>query len=47
MKQELYDEMSRMCDDWQISAGVECMILELMEDAYHNGWEDGRKEKDE
>jgi hypothetical protein len=34
-----------MCESWQISPGIECMILELMHDAYHNGWEDGMKEK--
>jgi hypothetical protein len=44
MKQELYDQLSYMCESWQISPGIECMILELMHDAYQNGWEDGTKE---
>jgi hypothetical protein len=41
MKQELSDQLRNMCDSWQISPGIECMILELMHDAYQNGWEDG------
>jgi hypothetical protein len=45
MKQELSDQLTYMCESWQISPGIECMILELMHDAYHNGWEDGMKEK--
>jgi hypothetical protein len=46
MKQELSDQLRNMCDSWQISPGIECMILELMHDAYQNGWEDGMEEKD-
>ena len=41
MKQELSDQLRNMCDSWQISPGIECMILELMHDAYHDGWQDG------
>lgn len=44
MKQELSDQLSDMCNSWGISPGIECMILELMHDAYHNGWEDGTRE---
>lgn len=44
MKQELSDQLRDMCDSWSISPGIECMILELMYDAYHNGWEDGTRE---
>jgi len=25
---------------------IECMILELMHDAYQNGWEDGRTDSE-
>jgi hypothetical protein len=46
MKQELSDQLRNMCDSWQISPGIECFILELMHDAYHNGWEDAMEEKD-
>lgn len=42
MKQELYNQLSYMCESWNVSPGIECMILELMHDAYQNGWEDGR-----
>ena len=44
MKKELLDSLRDMCDSWNISPGIECMILELMHDAYHNGWEDGTRE---
>lgn len=40
MKQELSDQLSYMCESWNVSPGIECMILELMHDAYQNGWED-------
>jgi len=40
MKQELFDQLSDMCNSWNISPGIECMILELMYDAYDNGWHD-------
>lgn len=40
MKQELYNQLSYMCESWNVSPGIECMILELMHDAYQNGWED-------
>jgi hypothetical protein len=43
MKQELYDSLTEMCQSWDVSPNVECYILELMHDAYHNGWEDGIK----
>jgi len=46
MKQELSDQLRNMCDSWQISPGIECMILELMHDAYQNGWEDGRTDSE-
>ena len=44
MKKELTDSLSDMCNSWNISPGIECMILELMYDAYDNGWEDGTTE---
>ena len=44
MKQELYDEMCRQCD---VSPRIECIILELMHDAYNNGWEDGKNENED
>jgi len=40
MKQELSDQLRNMCDSCDVSPRVECFILELMHDAYHNGWED-------
>jgi len=46
MKQELSDQLRNMCDSWQISPGIECFILELMHDAYQNGWEDGRTDSE-
>jgi hypothetical protein len=45
MKQELSNQLSDMCESYSISPGIECMILELMYDAYHNGWEDGIREQ--
>jgi hypothetical protein len=46
MKQELSDQLSYMCESWNVSPVIECMILELMHDAYQNGWEDGRTDSD-
>ena len=40
MKQELSDQLRNMCDSCDVSPRVECFILELMHDAYRNGWED-------
>ena len=47
MKQERYDELTEMCRQCDVSPRIECFILELMEDAYHNGWEDGRNERED
>ena len=47
MKQELYDQLKYMCKYWDVPLNVECYILELMHDAYQNGWEDSLKEKNE
>jgi hypothetical protein len=46
MKQELSDQLRNMCDSCDVSPRVECFILELMYDAYHNGWEDGRTDSE-
>jgi hypothetical protein len=42
MKKELYNQLTDMCLSCDVSPRIECMILDLMQDAYHNGWEDGR-----
>jgi hypothetical protein len=47
MKQELYDQLTDMCSSCDVSPRIECIIMELMHDAYHNGWEDGMNEKEE
>jgi hypothetical protein len=42
MKKELYNQLTDMCQSCDVSPRIECMILDLMQDAYYNGWEDGR-----
>ena len=45
MKQELYEQLTEMCRQCDVSPRIECIILEMMQDAYDNGWEDGKNEK--
>jgi hypothetical protein len=47
MKHELYEKLGEMCKYCDVSPRIECIIMELMHDAYHNGWEDGMNEKEE
>ena len=47
MKHELYEQLTEMCRQCDVSPRIECFILELMEDAYHNGWEDGKNERED
>jgi hypothetical protein len=47
MKHELYDKLGEMCKCCDVSPRIKCIIMELMHDAYHNGWEDGMNEKQE
>jgi hypothetical protein len=45
MKQELYDNLTEMCRQCDVSPRIECIIFEMLQDAYHNGWEDAMNEK--
>ena len=46
MKHELYDKLGEMCKCCDVSPRIECIIMELMEDAYQNGREDAMEEKE-
>jgi hypothetical protein len=46
MKQELYNQLTDMCSSCDVSPRIECIIMELMEDAYQNGREDAMEEKE-
>lgn len=45
MKKELYDNLTEMCRQCGVSLRIECIIFEMLQDAYHNGWEDAMNEK--
>jgi hypothetical protein len=45
MKQELYEKLGEMCKYCDVSPRIECIIMELMENAYQNGWEDASQEE--
>lgn len=47
MKHELYEQLTEMCRQCDVSPRIECIILELMHDAYNNGWEDGKNENED
>lgn len=46
MTSELYQQLQQMCNTYSLSSRIECIIMELMQDAYDAGIEEGMKEQE-